>query len=113
LQLTDDVMLVSQNVYLLRSEVLRIAPLGNIRQQRACMRVLFKGPYFLTRSLLPFLADGGSIVNVTTNAIFQQGYTAYASMKGGRTVLTSYMAKEFSARQIRVNSVAPGLPARV
>ncbi|WP_446739982.1 SDR family NAD(P)-dependent oxidoreductase [Pseudomonas sp. TH34] len=78
----------------------------------ACMRVLFKGPYFLTRSLLPFLADGGSIVDVTTNAIFQQalaqGCAAYASMKGGMTVLTSYMAKEFSDRRIRVNSVAPG-----
>lgn len=78
----------------------------------ACLRVLFKGPYFLTQSLLPFIADGGSIVNVTTNAIFQQGlaqgYAAYASMKGGMTVLTSYMAKEFSARRIRVNSVAPG-----
>lgn len=77
-----------------------------------CMRVLFKGPYFLTRSLLPFLAYGGSIVNVTTNAIFQQGlaqgYAAYASMKGGMTVLTSYMAKEFSDRRIRFNSVAPG-----
>ncbi|WP_370590523.1 SDR family oxidoreductase [Pseudomonas gingeri] len=37
-----------------------------------------------------------------------QGYAAYASMKGGMSVLTSYMAKEFSARRIRVNSVAPG-----
>lgn len=29
-------------------------------------------------------------------------------MKGGLTVLTSYMAKEFSLRRVRVNSVAPG-----
>ena len=29
-------------------------------------------------------------------------------MKGGLTVLTLYMAKEFSKRRIRVNSVAPG-----
>jgi NAD(P)-dependent dehydrogenase (short-subunit alcohol dehydrogenase family) len=29
-------------------------------------------------------------------------------MKGGLTTLTSYMAKEFSRRGIRVNSVAPG-----
>ena len=29
-------------------------------------------------------------------------------MKGGLTTLTSYMAREFSRRGIRVNSVAPG-----
>jgi len=78
----------------------------------AYMRVLFKGPYFLTQALLPVLADGGAIVNVTSNSIFQNGlasgFSAYASMKGGLTVLTRYMAKEFSRRRIRVNSVAPG-----
>jgi NAD(P)-dependent dehydrogenase (short-subunit alcohol dehydrogenase family) len=51
-------------------------------------------------------------VNVTSNSIFQNGlatgFSAYASMKGGLTVLTSYVAKEFSHRRIRVNSVAPG-----
>ena len=36
------------------------------------------------------------------------GASAYASMKGGLTTLTRYMAKEFSRRGIRVNSVAPG-----
>lgn len=76
------------------------------------MRVLFKGPYFLTQALLPVLADGGAIVNVTSNSIFQSGMglgaSAYASMKGGLTTLTRYMAQEFSKRGIRVNSVAPG-----
>ena len=78
----------------------------------AYMRVLFKGPYFLTQALLPVLADGGAIVNVTSNSIFQSGMgvgvSAYASMKGGLTTLTRYMAQEFSKRRIRVNSVAPG-----
>jgi hypothetical protein len=53
------------------------------------MRVLFKGPYFLTQALLPVLADGGAIINVTSNSIFQSGMgagaSAYASMKGGRS----------------------------
>jgi NAD(P)-dependent dehydrogenase (short-subunit alcohol dehydrogenase family) len=75
-------------------------------------RVILKGPYFLTQKLLPLLADGGAIVNTTSNSTMpaglEPGYSAYASMKGGLTVLTRYMAKELSERGIRVNSVAPG-----
>jgi NAD(P)-dependent dehydrogenase (short-subunit alcohol dehydrogenase family) len=76
------------------------------------MRVLLKGPYFLTQTLLPLLADGGAIINVTSNAALfsglEPGYSAYGTMKGGLVVLTRYMAKEFSKRGIRVNSVSPG-----
>jgi NAD(P)-dependent dehydrogenase (short-subunit alcohol dehydrogenase family) len=76
------------------------------------VRVLLKGPYFLTQALLPVIADGGSIVNVTSNSAFRSGIaagaSAYAAMKGGMTTLTGYMAKEFSLRRIRVNSIAPG-----
>jgi NAD(P)-dependent dehydrogenase (short-subunit alcohol dehydrogenase family) len=75
-------------------------------------RVILKGPYFLTQKLLPLLADGGAIVNTTSNSALptglEAGYSAYGSMKGGLMVLTRYMAKEFSDRVIRVNSVAPG-----
>jgi NAD(P)-dependent dehydrogenase (short-subunit alcohol dehydrogenase family) len=75
-------------------------------------RVILKGPYFLTQKLLPMLADGGAIVNTTSNSAMptglSAGYSAYATMKGGMMVLTRYMAKEFSSRGIRVNSVAPG-----
>jgi NAD(P)-dependent dehydrogenase (short-subunit alcohol dehydrogenase family) len=75
-------------------------------------RVILKGPYFLTQKLLPLLANGGAIVNVTSSsalpASVDAGYSAYATMKGGLTVLTRYMAKELSGRGIRVNSVAPG-----
>jgi NAD(P)-dependent dehydrogenase (short-subunit alcohol dehydrogenase family) len=74
------------------------------------LRVLLKGPYFLTQRLLPLLADGGAIVNVTSNSSLRAevGYSAYATMKGGLTTLTRYMAKELGARGIRVNGVAPG-----
>ncbi|MFJ5157145.1 SDR family NAD(P)-dependent oxidoreductase [Streptomyces sp. NPDC088353] len=76
------------------------------------MRVLLKGPYFLTQKLLPLLADGGAVVNTSSNSTaaagLEPGYSVYASMKGGLDVLTRYMAKEFSTRGIRVNAVSPG-----
>lgn len=69
-----------------------------------------KGPFFLTQALLPLLADGGRILNVSSGlARFTlPGYAAYAMMKGGIEVLTRYQAKELGARGIRVNTLAPG-----
>ena len=77
------------------------------------MRVLLKGPYFLTQTLLPLLADGGAIVNVSSNSALptgqvDAGFSAYATMKGGLNVLTRALAKEFAPRGIRVNAVSPG-----
>lgn len=74
------------------------------------MGVHLKGPFFLTQALLPLMADGGSIVNMTsaTSRTATVGVAPYASFKGGLEVLTRYMAKEFSPRRIRANSIAPG-----
>ena len=74
------------------------------------MNVHLKGPYFLTQKLLPLIADGGRILNVSTGlARFAlPGHSAYAAMKGGIEVLTRYMAKELGARGIAVNVIAPG-----
>ena len=69
-----------------------------------------KGVFFLTQKLLPLIADGGRIVNISSGlARFAlPGYAAYGAMKGGIEVLTRYMAKELGPRGIAVNVVAPG-----
>ncbi|GAA0587246.1 SDR family oxidoreductase [Kribbella sandramycini] len=76
--------------------------------------VHLKGPYFLTQSLLPLMTDGGAVVFTTSSAGLlssqpSPGYSVYGSVKGAQVVLTRYLAKELSARGIRVNAVAPGV----
>jgi NAD(P)-dependent dehydrogenase (short-subunit alcohol dehydrogenase family) len=74
------------------------------------MKIQLKGPFFLTQKLLPFIKDGGRIVNISTGLarFVLPGYAAYAATKGGIEVLTRYMAKELGPRNITVNVIAPG-----
>ncbi len=74
------------------------------------MNIHFKGVFFLTQSLLPLIADGGRIVNLSSGLtrFSMPGYSIYAAMKGAVDVLTRYMALELGNRRITVNSVAPG-----
>ena len=74
------------------------------------MNVHFKGVYFLTQKLLPYINKGGRIINISsgTTRWSNPGYSVYASMKGAVEVLTRYMAKELGAKGISANIVAPG-----
>jgi NAD(P)-dependent dehydrogenase (short-subunit alcohol dehydrogenase family) len=74
------------------------------------VNVHFKGVLFLTQTLLPLIADGGRIVNVSSGlARFSMaGSMAYGAMKGAVEVMSRYMATELGPRRITVNVVAPG-----
>lgn len=74
------------------------------------VRVQLKAPFFLTQTLLPLLADGGRILNISSGLarFTNPGYAAYAATKGAIEVLTRYQAKELGERQIRVNVLVPG-----
>ena len=76
----------------------------------AMVQVHLKAPFLLTQALLPVLADGGRILNVSSGlARFTgPGYAAYAAAKGAVEVLTRYQAQELAARRIRVNVLVPG-----
>jgi NAD(P)-dependent dehydrogenase (short-subunit alcohol dehydrogenase family) len=74
------------------------------------MDVHVKGVFFLTQTLLPLIADGGRILNVSSGLtrFALPGYAAYAAAKGAVEVLTKYLAKELGPRGIAVNVLAPG-----
>jgi len=74
------------------------------------VKIHLKAPFFLTQALLPLLADGGRIINISSGlARFSfPGSAAYAMMKGGIEVFTRYLAKELGARGITANTLAPG-----
>jgi NAD(P)-dependent dehydrogenase (short-subunit alcohol dehydrogenase family) len=88
------------------------APIEHVREADfdALFAVHLKGPFFLTQALLPLLADGGSIVTVTsaTTRVATVGVAPYAAFKSGLATLTRYLAKELGPRRIRANAVSPG-----
>jgi len=76
------------------------------------LAVTLSGVFYGMKYEIPaMLANGsGSIVNVTTAGVVkgEAMLAAYVAAKGGVDALTRAGAAEYSARGIRVNSVAPG-----
>ena len=65
-----------------------------------------------TRYAVPFMTDGGSIINLTSVAARHgggPGAAMYAGSKGFVSTATKGLAKELVGRRIRVNAVSPGV----
>jgi 3-oxoacyl-[acyl-carrier protein] reductase len=70
------------------------------------------GPLLTIKEALKhFPAEGGSIINVSSVAAFSPTPTAavYSGTKGALDTITSVLAHELGARNVRVNSLNPGL----
>lgn len=74
------------------------------------VNIHLKGVFFLTQKMIPFINDGGGIINISSGlARFAlPGSSVYGSMKAGVEMLTKYMAKELGSRKIKANVIAPG-----
>lgn len=74
------------------------------------LNVHFKGIYFLTQKFVPYINEGGRIINISsgTTRFAHPGYSVYASMKGAIETFTKYLAKELGSKGIGANVVAPG-----
>jgi NAD(P)-dependent dehydrogenase (short-subunit alcohol dehydrogenase family) len=79
-------------------------------QLNSIVNIHYKGVFFLIQKALPFLNEGGGIINISSGLarITMPGSSVYASMKGAIEILSRYLAKELGPRKIRVNVVAPG-----
>ncbi len=76
------------------------------------LAVNLKGPFLCLRACARVMAEtgGGSVVNISSihEDLPLEGYTPYASAKGGLRMLMRNAAFELAGHGIRVNNIAPG-----
>jgi NAD(P)-dependent dehydrogenase (short-subunit alcohol dehydrogenase family) len=81
-----------------------------VDQVERTFRTNILGQFWLTKSALPHIPDGGAIIN-TTSVTAYKGSPAqidYAATKGAIVAFTRSLAMNLMKRRIRVNAVAPG-----
>lgn len=75
------------------------------------MDVNMKSCWLCTREAVPYMSEGGAIVNFSSVAARDgggPGASMYAAAKGAVMTFTRSMAKELGPQGIRVNAIAPG-----
>lgn len=82
------------------------------KEWNAVINVNLKGPFLLTREVLPIFEKHGKgkIVNIASIAgiIGYENLSAYCASKGGIIAMTRSLALEFAPRKINVNCICPG-----
>ncbi|MBU1098918.1 MAG: glucose 1-dehydrogenase [Bacteroidetes bacterium] len=76
------------------------------------MTLNMKTVFLVSKFTIPFMTNGGSIVNFASQAARDgggPGAIAYATAKGAVLTFTRGLAKELGSKNIRVNCVSPGM----
>jgi len=89
-------------------------PLAEITEEfwDAVIDVNLKSAFLVTKEVVPYMTQGGSIINFSSQAARDGGgfgALAYATSKGGILTMTRGLAKELGPKGIRVNCVSPGM----
>ena len=76
------------------------------------MRLNFTSAFMVTKAMLPYMGDGASIVNFSSQAARDgggPGAWVYAASKGAISTMTRGWAREFGPKNIRVNALCAGM----
>jgi 3-oxoacyl-[acyl-carrier protein] reductase len=76
------------------------------------LAVNLKSAFLVTKEVVPYMTNGGAIVNFSSVAARDGGgfgAIPYATAKGGVLSMTRGLAKELGPKGIRVNCVSPGM----
>jgi 3-oxoacyl-[acyl-carrier protein] reductase len=83
-----------------------------VEQWDRVIAVHLRGTFLMTRRVLPLLyaQDSGSIINTASQLAYKgaPGFAHYTAAKGAIVAFTRTVALEIGARNVRINSVAPG-----
>lgn len=73
--------------------------------------LMLRAPFRMARDVLPHMATGSAIINITSTFAVVGGLRggAYSAAKGGLTALTAHIACQYGPQGIRCNAVAPGV----
>ena len=73
------------------------------------MSVGVTAPFYLTKLLMPYFAEGASVINIASSRdrMSQPQTESYTAAKGGISALTHAMAVSLAGKA-RVNSISPG-----
>ena len=78
------------------------------------MDLNLKSVFLVSKATIPYMVSGAAIINLSSLAGRDgggPGASAYATAKGGVMTYTRSLAKELGPKNIRVNSVLPGMIA--
>jgi NAD(P)-dependent dehydrogenase (short-subunit alcohol dehydrogenase family) len=100
------------DVLFVNAGIARIAPLAAADEAHfdELFRVNVRGPYFLLKSAVPVMSDGGSIILTSSMGAVQgmPGLSVYSATKAALRSFGLSLAAELASRRIRVNTITPG-----